>query len=74
MVEANPGFQNPEGHYNYDLFIILLLKGLNGETDSYKQHLERNGILSKALLVENDSLTRYSVNMAIAEVERLIMT
>ena len=74
MVEANPGFQILEGHYNYDLFIILLLKGLNGETASYKQHLERTGILSKAIIVENDSLTCHSVKMAIAEVERLILT
>ena len=43
------------------------------QQQDYKEHLKRNGILDKAVLVENDELTVDSVNRAIAEVDRQIL-
>ena len=63
--------QSSAGHYEYGKFVVLLLKGLNGDTKEYKEQLSRNGILQKAtLVVENNELTVQSVNSAIIEAER----
>ena len=57
MVEANPTNKSPPGHYDYGLFIVLLLGGIGGNTSLYKEHLERTGMLSKAVILENDAPT-----------------
>ena len=74
MVQANPSFLSPPGHYDYGLFIILLIGSIGGNTSHYKEHLKRTGILSnKAVLVENDVPTNESVIEAIGKVERRIL-
>ena len=74
MVETNSSFPSPPGHYQYGLFIVLLIGGIGGNTSHYKEHLKRTGILSsKAVLVENDAPTKASVIAAIANVERRIL-
>ena len=72
MVEANTSAENKK--FEYDLFIILLLGGLGGQTKFYKEHLTRTGILERAVLVENELPTRESINAALVEVQNKILT
>ena len=67
-------FITPPGHYDYDLFIVLLIAGIGGDTKHYKQHLTRTGILNnKVVLIENDAPTKASVIDVIGKVERTIL-
>ena len=71
MVEANTSVKKSK--FEYDLFIVLLIGGLGGQTQFYKEQLMRNGMLEKAVLIENEQPTRESINQAIADVQSLIM-
>ena len=74
MVEANSRYPCPPGHYDYGLFIILLIGGIGGNISHYKEHLKRTGILgNKVVIVENDAPTKASVIAAIGNVERRIL-
>ena len=71
---ADTAFTNPPGHYDYDLFIVLLIWGIDGDTNNYKEHLTRTGILNnKVVLIENDAPTKASVIDVIGKVERRIL-
>ena len=65
-------FSSPKDHYVYHQFVVLLLKGVHGDTGSYKEFLEKTGILEKAVLVENEKPTLKQVSDAITKVENLI--
>ena len=74
MGEPNLTFENPPGHYEYDLFIVLLIGGIGGDTKHYKEHLFRTGILNnKVVLIENDAKTKASVIDVFGKVERRIL-
>ena len=72
MTVPQIDFEIPQGHYDYGLFIILLLVGVGGDATDYKKHLARTGILEKALLIETEGPTRGAFSSAIAKVKKHI--
>ena len=68
------GFPSPPNHYDYSLFIVFLISGIDGNISEYKAHLQRTGILNrKTILIENDAPTKASVINAIGKVEGRIL-